>query len=68
MWLVVSGYVIESVMCVGVQCGENLLYYDKFYDGVIFDQKGSKFDVFHPSFGPSSFIREFQGQMESGCL
>ena len=36
MWLVVSGYVIKSAMCVSVQCGENLLFYDKFYNGVIF--------------------------------
>ena len=27
-------------MCVGVQCGKNLLFHDKFYNGGIFDQKG----------------------------
>ena len=28
MWLRVYGYVIKSVMCVGVQCRKNLLFYD----------------------------------------
>ena len=42
--------VIESVMCVGVQCEKNLLFFNKFTTGVTFDQKGSKFDVFHPNF------------------
>ena len=54
MWLAMSGYVIESVMCVGVQCWKNLLFLIK----LILIQMGSKFDVFHPNFGPPSLTRE----------
>ena len=31
----------------------------KFTTGSFLIQRGAKFDVFHPNFGPSSFMREF---------
>ena len=39
MWLVVCGYVIVSVMCVGVQCWKTSCFFDKFDNGVIFSKE-----------------------------
>ena len=63
-WLVVCGYVIKSVMCVGVHCRKNLLFYDKFYNGCHFWSKGVWNLMFFPLISPPpSFIREFLGKM-----
>ena len=53
IWLVVCGYVIEPVVCVGVQCRKTWCFYDKFWLRRSFlIQRCSKFDVSHPGFGP----------------
>ena len=39
MWLVVCGYVIESVTCVAVQWGKTLCFMISFTMGFIFDEK-----------------------------
>ena len=42
-------------MCVGAQCGKNLLFSDKIYTRrLFFTKRGSKLNVFHHDFGPTT--------------
>ena len=47
---------------------KNLLFYHKFYNGVIFIKRGPKLDICHANFGLPSFILEILGKIKSGCL
>ena len=66
MWLVVSGYVIESVMCVGVQCGENpVVFADIFYTTSHFLTKGDQNLMFFTLISPLPSI-SYGNSLENG--
>ena len=58
------GYVSLRRSCVSVCNVEKTCCFKiKFTTGVIFDQRGSKFDVFHPNFGhPHSYGNSYTGE------